>query len=91
MVVFWGVVLGLTEGRDTVVFGIELSYGCEAAGFGTRLLQLRPRGGKLRAGVDRLFALRESTWSGQFDSGAMGGPKRVGGGAFFTTGSVNLS
>jgi len=31
------------------------------------------------------------TWYGRLDSGAIGGPKRVGGGAFFPTGSVNLS
>jgi len=43
-----------------------------------------------RAAVDQLFALREPTWLGCYDSGAIGGPKRVGDGAFYATGSVDL-
>jgi len=75
---------------DAVAFDMELSCGCAAASVGTRLGSLRGRAGKRRAGVDQLFALREPTWFGYYGSGAFGGPKRVGDGAFYATGSVDF-
>lgn len=70
-------------------FGMDLSCDCDAAILRPRLELLRQRAEKRRAGVDRLFALREPTWVGRHDSGALGGSKQAGGGAFSLTGSVN--
>ena len=78
-------------GRRQGPFSMELSCGCAAVSVGTRFRVVARTSGERRAGVDQLFALREPTWFGCYDSGAIGGPKRVGDGAFYATGSRRSS
>jgi len=59
---------------------------CTAADFGTKLEALRGASEETTSFCRSTIRTEGITLTGYFDSGAIGGPKRVGGGAFFGAG-----